>query len=231
MFIKVLRICLCGHLILTGLSAWSADFPARPIRILTSAPGGAPDLVARLIAQGMTASLGQQVIVDNRASGVVPGQVVATAAPDGHTILFASGVLWIGALMTPAPYEPVRDFVPVVLATSSANVLVANPAFAANSVKELVALAKARPGEVNYGSAGAGGSAHLAAELFKFMTGTNITHVPYKGAALAVNDVLSGAIQISFPSTAAGAPHIKSRRLKALGVTSAEPSEIGRAHV
>src|SRR3990170_1805340 len=157
------------------------DYPNKPIRIVTSSVGGGTDFVARQIAQGISGPLGQQVIVDNRPSGVIPGETVAKAAPDGYTLLAAGGILWMGPLIQKTPYDAVRDFSPISLTARSPNVLVVHPSLPVKSVKELIALARARPGDLNYGSAGQGGSSHLAAELFKSMAGVNIVRIAYKG--------------------------------------------------
>jgi tripartite-type tricarboxylate transporter receptor subunit TctC len=134
--------------------------------------------------------------------------------------------MWVSPLLQKVAYDPIRDFSPITLAASSANVLIVHPSLPANSVKELIAFAKARPGEINYASSMTGASNHLAAELFKYMAGVNIVRIPYKGAAQALTDVVSGAVQMSFPSAAAATPHIKSGRLRALAVTSAQPSAL-----
>src|ERR1044071_876715 len=160
---------------------FAQSYPNKPIRIVTGGVGGGNDFAARLMAQGLTTSLGQQVIVDNRASGVIPGETVSRAPPDGYTLLVTGGTLWIGPLLQPTPYDPMRDFAPISLMTRAPNILVVHPSLPVKSVSELIALAKARPGELNYSSSGAaGGSSHLAGELFKAMAGVNITRLPYK---------------------------------------------------
>jgi tripartite-type tricarboxylate transporter receptor subunit TctC len=192
--------------------------------MLATEAGGGTDFVARLIAQGLTESMGQQVIVDNR--GNLAAQMAAKAPPDGYTLALLGPPMWISPLLQNVPYDAVKDFSPIVQAASSANVLIVHPSLAANSVKELIALARAKPGELNYASSMTGASNHLAAELFKFLAGVNIVRIPYKGAAQALTDVVGGAVHMSFPSAAAASPHIKSRRLKALAVTSAKPSAL-----
>jgi tripartite-type tricarboxylate transporter receptor subunit TctC len=200
------------------------DYPSRPIRVVTSATASAADFVARIMAQGLAAELGQQVIVDNRSSSLVPGQNVAQAQPDGHTLLVHGPTFWIGALMRSTPYDTERDFAPITLATSSPNILVVHPAVAVRTVKDLIALAKSKPGEFNYGSAGSGSSSHLAGELFNAMAGVKIVRVPYANNALRMADILSGQVQVMFPSPAPMMPHIRSGRLRALAVTSPQPS-------
>jgi len=180
--------------------------------------------VARVIALGLTGSLGQQLVVDNRPAAIV-GELVAKAPPDGYTLLAIGSVLWLTPLLQDnVGYDAVKDFSPISVTGLSVNVLVVHPSVAANSVKELVALAKAKPGQLNYATGGTGSSNHLAAELFKSMAGVNLVRIPYKGSGPAVNDLVSGQVQIMFPTTAAGLPHVKSGRLRALAVTSLQPS-------
>ena len=199
------------------------DYPSRPVRLVTSAAGGGNDFIARLIAQGISAPLGQNVIVENRPSNVTGG-LVAKAAPDGYTMLLAGGTFLIGPLLEKTAYDPVQDFAAITLVSTEPSVLVVHTSVAANSVKELIALAKAKPGALNYASTGSGGTFHLAAELFKAMAGVNIVRVNYKGASPAVNDLLGGQVQLSFISASSIAPHIKSGKVKALGVTGLQPS-------
>ena len=202
-------------------------FPAKPVRILTASAGGANDFGARLIAQGLTPALGQQVIVENRASSsFFPGEVVSKALPDGYTLVFAASTFWIVAILQKAPYDPIKDFSPITLATQSPQVLVVHPSVAATSVRELIALAKAKPGTLNYASPGMASTNHLAGALFNAMAGTNMLHVPYQGAGPLFNDLLSGEVHVRFGTGAPVAPHIKSGRLKALAVTSAQPSAL-----
>lgn len=201
--------------------AFAQPFPGKPIRVLTGGVGGAGDFAARQIAQGLSIGVGQPVIVDNRG-GVIPGEIVSKATPDGHVLLVTGSILWITPLMQEnVPYDAIRDFTPISLAATSPNILLVHPSLPAKSVKELIALAKARPGDLNY-SLTAGGSTHLAGELFKSMTGARIVSIPYKSAAAALNDLLSGQVQLMFATVASATPQIKSGRLKGLAVTSAE---------
>ena len=206
--------------------ACAQDYPNKPIRIVTSEAGGGNDVQARLIAQGLAVAFGEQVIVDNRPSGVIPGETVAKAPPNGYTLLLYNNVLWTGPLLQSAPYDTLRDFAPVVTITKAANVLVVNPALPVNSVADLIALAKAKPGQLNYGSSGTGASNHLAGELFRSMAGINIVRINYKGAGPALNALFANELQLMFPTAGAVAPHMKSGRLKVLAVTSAEPSPL-----
>ncbi len=215
---------------LNAAYAWcqtpSGVYPSKPIRIVTSDAGGGNDFVARLIAQGLTASLGQQGVVDNRPAGVIPGEIVSKARPDGYTLLVYGNNLWIGQFLQHSPYDPVRDFAPISLIGRAPNVLVVHPSVAASSVKALLALAKAKPGELNYASGSIGSSSHLAAELFKHLGGVNIVWIPYKGGGPAMSAMIAGQVQLSFGTAAAVAPHTKSGRLRALAVTSAQPTTL-----
>jgi tripartite-type tricarboxylate transporter receptor subunit TctC len=201
-------------------------YPTKPIRIVTAEPGGGNDFAARLIAPGLSANLGQQVIIDNRPAGVIPGQTVAKAAPDGHTLLLTTSILWLLPLIQNVPFDPVRDFVPIINAANTPNILVIHPSLPAKTVRELIALAKARPGELDYASGAIGSGSHLAAELFKSMAGVNIVRVPYRGAGPAVLGLVSGQVQLMFGTASSVRPHIVSNRLKPLGVTSAHRSAV-----
>ena len=219
----VVWISSVGLMVLGAGTVPGQSFPNKPIRIVTSAPGGGADLVARVIAQGISGPLGQQVVVDNRTGGAILGDIVSKAPPDGYTLLL-TGSFWILPLIQKVSFDPVRDFAPITLASTEPNVLVVHPTVAAKSVKELIASAKARPGELNYSSGPSGGTAHLAGELFKAMAGINIVRIPYKGGGPALNGLLSGEVQLTFSSASSVALYAKSGRLKALAVGSAEPS-------
>jgi len=222
-----LTLCLLA-LPMPGAHAASAqNFPTKPIRIVTSEIGGGLDFVARLVAQGLTGSLGHQVIIDNRPSGVFTGSIVSKASPDGYTLLFNGSSFWLlPFLQNHVPYDPVRDFAPITLATSSPLMLVVYPGLPVKSVKELIVLAKAKPGELNYSSSSPGTPQHIAAELFKTMAGVNIVRIPYKGAGPAVVALVAGEVQLTFSSAGAAVPHIRSGRLRALAIASAEPSAL-----
>lgn len=203
------------------------NYPNRPIRIVTSEAGGGADFVARLVAEGISGAMGQQIVIENRPSGVIPPDTVSKARPDGYTLLVYGSTVWLLPLMrSNVPYDPVRDLAAVSLATSATSLLVVHPSMPIRSVKELIALAKAMPGKLNWSSASAGSATHIAGELFKTMAGINIVRVPYKGTAPALNDLIAGFVQLSFPNAAIGLPHVKSGRLRALAVTSAKPSPI-----
>lgn len=206
-------------------SAASRDYPTKPIRMIAPAIGGASDIVARLIGQGLSDSLGRQVVVDNRGS--IAPEIGAKAPPDGYTVLAYGSPLWLTSfLRANVPWDSVKDFAPITLAASSPNVLVVHPSVAANSVQELIALARAKPGEFNFSSGSTGAATHLTGELFKVMAGVNIVRVPYKGNGPALNALLGGEVQLMFANAGSVAPHLKSGRLRALAVTTAQPSAL-----
>ena len=204
--------------------AFTQNYPVRPVRIIvpTSPPGGA-DVVARLIAPGLSERLGQQVIVDNRAgaSTMIGGEAAAKAPPDGYTLLMGISTLAINpAAFKRVPYDALRDFVPITHAVKQTMMLVAHPSFPAKTVKELVAIAKARPGDVAYSSAGFGTNPQMGMELFLYLTGTRMLHVPYRGGGESIIAVTSGHVSVSINSMLGALPQVRSGRLRALGVTS-----------
>jgi len=215
-------LLLCG---LSPFALYAQGYPDKPIRMLTSEAGGGSDFVARLLAQGMTTHLGQRVVVDNR--GIIAAEIAATAQADGYTILLYGSPLWLSPFLRERlPYDPVRDYAPVSVVVSTPNIVVVHPAVAAQNISELVALAKAKPGSLNYSSASTGSTQHLAAELFKRMSGTDIVRIPYKGSGPALNAVIAGQVQLMFPSAGSAMPHVRSNRLRALAVTTAQPSAL-----
>ena len=221
----VVSMSLVGVMGFGAGTAFAQDFPSKPVRMVTSAPGGGGDVIARLIAQAISGSLGQQVIVDNRG-GVISSETVAKAPPDGYTLLSQPNSFWLLPFMQNVSYDPIKDFLPVSLTVTSPNVIVVHPSLPVKSVKELIAFAKARPGQLNFAAGSTGSSSHLAAELFKMMAGINIVYIPYRGAGPALNDTLGGQVSLLFSNTAAAGPHIKSGRLRGLAVTSAKPSAL-----
>ena len=214
----VLAVFACG-------GAAAQAYPVKPVRIVVGfTPGGGNDVISRLVAAKLTTAFGRQFVVENRpgAGGMIGAELVAKAPPDGYT-LFLAGVATHGInpnLQKNVPYDAVRDFDPVCLMASAPALLAVHPSLPARSVKQFVALAKARPGEINYASSGVGSSSQLATELFKSMTGTRLVHVPYKGIGAASTDLLSGQVQVMFNAAAALLTHTRSGRMRALGVGS-----------
>lgn len=211
--------------VLPALAIAADAYPTKPLRLIVALPAGGPtDILARLIAQPLSASLGQPIVVDNRpgAGGNIGAELVAKSPADGYTMLMGtSGPLAINpSLYKTIGFDPLRDFAPVILAASAPFVIVANPSLPANNVRELIALAKAKPGTVNYGSV-QGNASHLATELFDYMAGIKMTLVPYKGAAQATTDVIAGQIQLSFASTPGSVQLLKAGKIKSIAVTSA----------
>ena len=209
--------------------AFAQAYPDKPIRVIVPVPaGGTPDVVARMVTPGLSVLLGQQLVIDNRggAGGLIGAETAARAIPDGYTLFFSSpGSLTIlPHLQKHVNYDTLRDFAPVSLVAVGPFLLITHPSVPAKSVKELLALAKAEPGKLNYASAGNGAANHLAMELFKSMAGVNITHVPYKGAPQAVTDLIGGSVNLMFNSIPPALQHIKSGRLRLLAVSSAKRS-------
>lgn len=219
----------------TALAIWPSSgagqsFPTKPVRLISPyPPGGGNDIVSRIIAGKLTTSLGQNVIVDNRpgAGGNVGTEIAAKSPPDGHTLVMGSLSHAINAtLYSKLPFEPIKDFAAVTLIASGVYILVSHPSLPARSVKELVALAKARPGQLNYGSAGNGSGGHLGMELFKLMAGIDLVHVPYKGTAPAMLETVGGQVSLDMDNMLALLPQVKAGKLRALAVTGLKRSSL-----
>ena len=206
---------------LAAAPAHAQDFPTKLVRIVASQAGSSGDYVSRTIAQGLTGALGQQVVVDNRGGGVIAGDVVAKSPADGHTLLIYGNTLWLLPLMRKhVPYDPHRDFRPITLAARGVNILVVHPSVPAHSVKELIALARKRPGELNFSSAAPGTMNHLAAELFKVMAKINIVRISYRGSPSALGAVLTGETHMMFSPSAPAYPVLKAGKLRPLAVST-----------
>ena len=212
--------------LMLAAAAWGQNYPNRPIRFVTTLPGGGNDFVTRLLAQALAVPMGQQIIVENRPSGVIVVDTVAKAPPDGYTFLLYSDGLWLLALMQKVPYDPVADFAPVTLVGSTPHVLAVHPSLPVKSVRELIALAKARPGDLNFGASDPSSASNLSAELFKSMAGVNIVGIRYKAAGPVVIALMGGEVQMMFNTAPSVAPHLKSGKLKGLAVTSIQPSPL-----
>jgi len=215
----LLTVCVSG--------AWAQAYPTKPIRLVVPFPaGGTTDILAREVGQRLSMTLGQPVVIDNRpgAAGNIGADLVAKSAPDGYTLLMGTvGTHAINAsLYAKMPYDHVKDFAPVILVAGVPNVLEVNPALPVNSVADLIKLAKAKPGQINFASSGSGTSIHLSGELFKTMAGVDMTHVPYKGSAPAITDLIGGQVQVMFDNLPSSLQFIKAGKLRAIAVTSAK---------
>ena len=201
------------------------DYPNKTIRIICNAVGGGNDFIARQVAQGIAGPLGQPVIVDNKGGGtLLSAEAAFRATPDGYSLHVNGNALLLVALMQAVPFDVLRDFSPISLISRNVNVLAVHPSVAANSVKELIALAKARPGQLNYASTGPGGTSHIGGELFKSLAGVNVVRVVYKGGATATIGLVSGEVQMLIQDAGVMMPHAKNGKLRALAVTSTTPS-------
>ncbi len=218
--VVVLSLCAC--------IACAQNYPHKPIRIVTTEPGGVADLTARLISQGLSNGLHQPVIVDNRggASGVIGIDIVARAPADGYTLIVFSPSLWTLPLIQRTNYDTLRDFAPVTLAVNAPNILLVHPSFPPTSVKALITLSRAKPGEYNYAAGSIGAASHLSGELFKSMAGVNIVRVPFRGTGPGLTAVVGGQVHMMFAGAGAAVPHMQSGRLRALAITSAQPSAL-----
>ena len=223
--------CAAVAMLVAATSAFAQTYPVRPIRLIVPYPPGGPtDFVARTVGQKLSQLIGQQVVVDNRpgAGTIIGSELVARAAPDGYTMLFGTGGgTFLAPLMLPkVPYDPLRDFAPVTMLVQSPQVLVVHPSVQAASIPELIALAKAKPGVLNFASVGTGTSPHLGGELFQSLTGTKIVHVPYKGTAPAMTDLIAGQVQMMFTSMPTILAHVKAGRLRLLGTGGIKRSAV-----
>ena len=206
-------------------------YPTRPIRmVVPSSPGaGVTDIMARLIGQHLSASIGQQIVIDNRpgASGILGSEVVSRAVPDGYTLLIANVSLVVNPYLYPKmPYDPLNDFIPITMVNSAPLLLVVHPSIAAKSVTELIAYAKSHPGQLNYGSGGLGSTPYLAAELFKSLSGIDVVHVPYKGGAPALSDLVGGQLSFMIENMPGTMPYARAGSLRALAITSPQRSRL-----
>jgi len=226
-----IKVLVVGFAVFGAAVAAAQGYPAKPVRVIVPfPPGGGTDIMARTLADKLAGRLGQQLIVDNRsgAGGALGTELAAKAAPDGYTLIMnSSSALVIGPnLVRKPPYDPLRDFAPVILVSSAPNVLVIHPSVPAKTVKELIALAKRRPGELNYASNGVGTLSHLTGELFKLRAGIDMLHVPYKGGPPAVTDTVAGHTSVLFAAFPTVAPQVRAGRLRALAVSSAKRAAV-----
>lgn len=226
--------CLIAGLIALGLAATllvapviAQSYPNKPLKMILPFPAGGPtDIVARAMGLGLTEALGHNVVIDNRpgGGGIIGATLAAKAPADGYTLLLG-GITTFGvapSVHKNLAFDPVKDFLPVTMATRQPILLMTHPSLPAKSLHEFIALAKARPGEINYASSGPGGSGHMAGELFKLITGVSLVHIPYKGAPPALNELIAGQVQVMFGTILAAAPHVRSGRVRALAITGAQ---------
>jgi len=229
-FNAMVRMLLVGVLMgLAGPVAAQQAYPSKPIRfIVPYAPGGTTTPLARLIGQKLTENLGQPVLIDNRpGAGTMLGtDALAKSLPDGYTIMMAGGTLILAPLLFKAPYDPIKDFAPIATFATNELVLLLNPSVPANNLKEFIAYAQSRPGQLNYATPGAGGTAHLAHELLNLLAGIKTQHIPYKGGSQALTDLLGGQVQLYFSNTVTAIPHINAGRLKAIATTGKTRSSV-----
>ena len=213
----------------SALSAAAAQFPNKPVRLIIGfPPGGATDLVARALQPRMSAALGHQVVIDNRsgANGIIAGDLTAHAEPDGHTILLGHiGMLIISPAIQKVPYDPIRDFAPVGLTVSLQNIIIAHPSTPVKSLKELIALAKAKPGQINFATSGIGSPGHLATVLLESMAGIKMSHIPYKGDGPAITDLLAGHVPLFVAVISTGVPHVQAGKARGIAVTGGKRAD------
>lgn len=226
MKVPVLRAFIAAAAVFASSASFvhAQSYPTRPVRlIIPFSPGGAADVPGRIIAERLTQAMGQQVVVENRpgAGSTIGSEAAARAAPDGYTLFMISNTHFVGAALhrQRIKFDPLNDYTPVTQMTSAPNLLIVHPSLPVRNVKELIALAKSRPGEINYASSGNGSTQHLTGALFATMAGINMTHIPYRGSGPVTADLLAGQVQVAFPGIAGMLPHIKSGRLRPLGVT------------
>jgi tripartite-type tricarboxylate transporter receptor subunit TctC len=209
--------------------AGAQEYPAKPIRMVAPEPGGGNEVAGRIVAQGLSGRLGQPVVMENRgaAGGTIAAAIVTKAVPDGYTLLVYGSTIWLAPyLRKKVDYDPLRDLTPITLEAEAPFFIFVHASVPAKTVKELIALAKARPGELNYGSAGAGAATHLSAEMFKSMAGVDFTRIAYKGSGPASNALAGGEVQLMFGSASLGMAQVKAGRLRVLAITSAKPSAL-----
>lgn len=221
----VIRNALLATVLLCGpCPTLAQEYPYKPVRLVTSDVGGAGDFVSRNLAPGLASALGQQFVVENRPA--YAAELVAHSAPDGYTVLLYGPTVWITPLLRKSGWDPLKDFALIGLTVRAPNLLVVTPTLPVKSVKELISLARARPGELNFASSETGSSTHLAAELFKYMTGVNIIRVNYKGPAMAISDIITGRVQLMFLVAGSVKAHIQSGKLRALATTTEKPTPL-----
>jgi tripartite-type tricarboxylate transporter receptor subunit TctC len=229
---KRVRLAIASALVAFSAPVWPAaaqDYPNRPVRIVSGyAPGGTTSLVGRLIGQKLSESFGQQFILDNRPGGgtLIGGEIVAKSAPDGYTLMLVDSVHVLAPVILKAPFDPIKDFTAIATVASTELVLLVHPSLPPNNLKEFLAYAKARPGQVTYATPALAGSQHLATEIFNISAGIQTLHIPYKGAGPALVALVGGEVNMYFATTATGAPHVKAGKAKAIAITGKKRSPL-----
>ncbi len=227
---KMLGALVCLTLAITVGAVNAQTYPSKSIRLIVGfAPGGPNDIVARIVGQKLTESVGVPVIVDNRpgANSIIGMQIAARSVPDGYTIaMISASAATNPSVYSDIPFDLMKDFSPITVVASGAFIVVVNPSLQVKSIKELIAVAKAKPGQLNFASSGVGGTLHLAGELFKSLANVDMNHIPYKGGAPAATDLVTGQVQVMFSPLAVAMPHVRAGKLVALAVTSAKRSEL-----
>ena len=226
----MLRLAACLAFLLAAANVHAQSWPTKPVKVVVPFPAGGPtDVLTRALSDKLTAALGQPVVVENKpgAGGSIGADFVAKSAPDGYTLVMAtSSTHSVGPYLTKVPYDPQKDFTPVIYVGRAANILLVSPVAGVNNVRELIEYARRNPGKVNYATSGIGSVAHLTSEMFASMAGVKLTHVPYKGLQLSIPDLMSGQVTMVFDSILTGKPHVEGKRLKGIAVSSAERSSL-----
>ena len=223
LLVQILLVVALGF---DAAALYAQGYPVKPLRFVTTGAGGSTDFVTRTVVQGLANGVGWNVIVDNRGSTIVAAELASRSPPDGYILLVLTEGLWRGPLLQKMPYDPAKDFVPITLMSRAPNLLIVHPSLPVKSVRELIALAKASPGELNYGAGAIGAATHMASEMFKLMAGVNIVHVPYKSSAQALVAIISGQLEVMFATSGGATPHVQSGKLRALAISTLEPSAL-----
>jgi tripartite-type tricarboxylate transporter receptor subunit TctC len=224
MRLAMVAMALAAPVLYAGTST-AQNYPTKPVRLVTSEIGGGTDYAARVVALGLSASLGQQAVVENRST-LAATLYASKAAADGYTLLVSGSSFSVVPLLEKTAYDPIKDFVHITLVARALHILVVHPSLPVKTVRDLIALAKTKPGQLNYAAGSIGSTPHLATELFKSMAGINLVRINYKGTGPAFNDLLAGQVQVMIPASGGAVPHIKSGRLRALAITGPQPSAL-----
>jgi len=221
---NIIRCTLSVLMVLGAGGVFGQSYPSKVVRVISGEVGGATDIATRIVTERLSAGWGQPVVVENRTTPLIGGEVMINTPPDGYTVFFTASNFWTGPLFQKMPFDPIKDFVPITMVSTAPVVIAVLPALKVESIKDLIGLAKSKPGVLNFGTATNGTAGHLAAELLKSMTGTSMQRIEYKGAAQSLTGLLGGEVQIAFLTVPSAMPMVKAGTVKALAVTSAQPS-------